>query len=123
MKRPSVPLPSVLGRALAELAIIVVGVLIALGAQSWWENRRLDDERMRVRAGVSADLDALLLGLASDTDRARTILSDIRWLLQYSPDYATLPDSVFNRRVTYALWEIPGSQPRLPAYDDLKGDD
>ncbi len=121
MRKPTVPLPSTVARAFVELAIIVAGVLIALGAQSWWEQRQLDDERTRVQQGVTADLDALLVHLEERTARSDSILADIRWLLLYAPSYSQLPDSVFNRRITWALWEIAGTDPRLPAYEDLKG--
>jgi hypothetical protein len=121
MKRPDLLHPTTVGRVVAELTIIVAGVLIALAAQSWWEERQLDEERSRVRRAVAADLTAVLDEIRGEWNRTDSILGDIRWMLDRSEGFDATPDSVFNRRATYALWEIAGVDLSLPAYDDLKG--
>ncbi len=121
MKKPNLLQPTTVGRVVAELTIIVAGVLIALAAQSWWEERQLADERSRVRRAVAADLEAVLDEIDGDRSRTDSILEDIRWMLDRPEGFDSTPDSVFNRRATYALWEIAGVDLSLPAYDDLKG--
>ena len=69
MIRPSSILaaPS-LGRALAEVSIIVVGVLIALGADAWRERRSEDRMAEEYRAALIDDLvaDSVLYGILVD---------------------------------------------------------
>ncbi len=57
MSRPSRILSAPgLGRALAEIAIIVVGVLIALGADAWWSDRKEAQLTEEFRTALVADL-------------------------------------------------------------------
>ena len=119
MKRPNVPLPSVMGRMAAELTVIVAGVLIALGAQSWWEQRGVETDRRNAIEAISDDLVAASASLAGSTARIDTVAGDIRWLLDRGADPST--DSTFNQRVQNALWEIVSARLQLPAYEDIKG--
>jgi len=45
-----------LHRAVLEIPILVVGILIAFGLQAWWEGRRSNDEEQRALVAVRAEL-------------------------------------------------------------------
>lgn len=111
--------PSV-GRALAEIGIIVAGVLIALGADAWWTNREQAELREEYRAAMIDDL-------AADSSWYAYLI-DSGWL----PDGAdaidslnvALLDDVDRPEETVALWAsrtmrlIAGTQ-RSGAFDEL----
>ena len=85
MTRPSRVLSApTLGRALAEIAIIVAGVLIALGADAWWTERQ-DDERGRAYlARIAEDLrdDQAMFLRTAEEDAERMVAADayLRWV-------------------------------------------
>ena len=62
------------GRALAEIGIIVVGVLIALGADAWWTEREALDQYQTAVSALITDLDENLQRLA---DRGAELRSEI----------------------------------------------
>lgn len=85
MTRPSRLLSAqTLPRALAEVAIIVAGVLIALGADAWWTKR--EDESLRqeyiLRLAQDVDADRSHLEITADREDGRTLLADrlIEWM-------------------------------------------
>ena len=121
MKKPSLPIGFGVGRAIAELAIIVAGVLIALGAQSWWESRSTAEDRRAALDALRSDLTLVAAELRDDLGRIDTTEVSIRWLLDADTDFDAAPDSIFTERVRYALWEISGSDIAIPSYEDLKG--
>lgn len=122
MRKPNLALPSTLGRAAAELTIIVAGVLIALAAQSWWEDRQVDEDRDQALALLHDDLARLEASLR-DSVAAVAVDSSIHRLLggRMAED-----DSLASVEVTAALWEFGfeigarDGQNLLPAYADLK---
>jgi hypothetical protein len=121
MKKPSLPIGFGVGRAIAELAIIVAGVLIALGAQSWWESRSTAEDRRAALDALRSDLALAAAELRDDLARIDTTEVSIRWLLDADTDFDAAPDSIFTTRLRYALWEISGSDIAIPSYEDLKG--
>lgn len=122
LKKPSVPLSSTVGRALSELVIIVAGVLIALAAQSWWENRRVEEDRDGALTLLHDDL-ARLESSLRDTVSAVELDATIHRLLDERPAEG---DSLLGRAVANALFEFGfeigarDGQNLLPAYADLK---
>ena len=70
MTRPSRILSApTLGRALAEIAIIVAGVLIALGADAWWTEREERETLQNYVARIADDVDADLRTLERGSER------------------------------------------------------
>ena len=122
VKKPNLPLSSTVGRALAELIIIVAGVLIALAAQSWWEDRRVEEDRDRALTLLYDDLARLETSLR-DTVSAVQVDSIIHRLLA---GRAPEGDSLLARSVATALWDFGfeigarDGENLLPAYADLK---
>lgn len=78
-----------LGRALAEVAIIVVGVLIALGADAWWTER---EERSgaaeyldRFAVDLDADREMLLWTARSEERRSEATDALVEWMGRAAP--------------------------------------
>lgn len=107
---------------MAELVIIVAGVLIALAAQSWWEIRLVEEDRDRALGLLYDDL-ARLESSLRDSVRAVEVDSRIHRLLEGRPPES---DSLLAQYVADALWEFGfeigarDGQNLLPAYADLK---
>lgn len=122
VKKPRLPSSSTFGRALSELVIIVAGVLIALAAQSWWENRRLEEDRDGTLTLLHDDL-ARLESSLRDTVTAVELDAAIHRLLDDQPPEN---DPRLGRDVANALFEFGfeigarDGQNLLPAYSDLK---
>jgi len=122
MKRPSLAAPSTIGRAAAELVIIVAGVLIALAAQSWWEGRQVDEDRDEALGLLYDDLARLEASLR-DSVGAVAVDSSIHRLVGGRPPAG---DSALSAAVMDALWSFGfqigarDGENLLPAYSDLK---
>lgn len=122
MKKPSLAAPASVGRAAAELVIIVAGVLIALAAQSWWESRQVDEDRDRALGLLYDDLARLEASLR-DSVGAVAVDSSIHRLVGGRPPAG---DSALSAAVMAALWEFGfqigarDGENLLPAYADLK---
>ena len=122
MRKPTFPLPSTIGRAAAELFIIVAGVLIALAAQSWWEGRQVDEDRERTLGLLYDDLTRLEASLR-DSVGAVQVDSSIHRLLGGRPPQG---DSALSAALADALWDVGfeigarDGENLLPAYADLK---
>ena len=67
-----------LGRALAEVAIIVVGVLIALGADAWWTERQEQALLQEYLERLAEDLDADRSNMerSAESEDRRTAFAD-----------------------------------------------
>ena len=120
MKKPTLSLPMTVGRAIAELAIIVAGVLIALGAQAWWEESRETQEATIALRSIRDDLGPLRRVLASDSVRALELRNSLLMIIE-EVDLEALPDSVRITTVSDAAWHHTGTGGyELPAYRDLE---
>lgn len=106
------------GRLLAEFAVIVVGILIAL-----WADGRASDRRDR--ATELARISALALnveqtGAALELEIARTVsgVDALRALVYVTTE--ELDEEEVLRSLVYGFLNIPGFSPELNVYDDLK---
>lgn len=127
MRKPYLPFPTLAARFVAELAVIVLGVLIALAAQSWWEDRALEEDRRKALELLRDDV-ARLEEYLGEREEARQVSEALRWILATPlADLAATPDSVLGSRLGHALWSFGfqigdvGSEGMLPSYADLKG--
>ena len=120
MKAPRVPIASTAGRAAAELAIIVTGVLIALGAQSWWEDRGEAEERARALGSLASDLEVIAASLEEIEARADE-MAEITVRVIEGVDLTTLTDSAYVTTVADAAWNHLGDgRFAFPAFADLQ---
>lgn len=122
MKKPNLTLPATLGRMTAELFIIVAGVLIALGAQSWWDSRGTEDERDRALRALSSDLQLLESTMVGDSLNGAEQMSALRAAIDDPASLAHREDSVLVRTIRTAAWNtvIGNERYAFPAWNDLE---
>lgn len=121
MTRPSNLLAArSVGRALAEIAIIVVGVLIALGADSWRQSREQAVLREEYRAALLDDLvaDSLWYGYTLDTGWIPESVEATDSLRDAMFDGATRSEDQVALWLSRTLRLVAGGQ-RRGAYDEL----
>jgi hypothetical protein len=107
-------------RAAAELAIIVTGVLIALGAQSWWETQGEAEERDRALTALSADLGVIATAL-EERQTAASVMSEGLVRVIEEVDLQSLTDSTYITTVQDAAWTHLGDgRFPFPAFTDLQ---
>lgn len=121
MSRFDLPFRTFVGRAAVELFIVMAGVLMALGAQSWWEDRALDADRREARASVAEALRSSDSLLVASTLRVDSLLAAARWLLDPASPIATAADTTLAYYVRMGLWEAQTIEFHVPAYEELKG--
>jgi hypothetical protein len=110
------------GRLLAELAVIVLGVLIALAVDNWWTERGERAEEAEILRALADDLESSKDLLAEALERQGRLLQDIRVLSGGSFGEASeLDDAGLNRMVWRALWEMFLDTPvEMSAYEEIK---
>ena len=96
-----------------ELAVIVVSVLLAVGAESWWQDRqdaeRANDYVEAVRLDMAAFLPVLDSAIAFQQDQFRAATDLVELLLADSPISDTLRISLVNRaRVPIPMGTLDG---------------
>lgn len=111
-----------MSRLMGELVVIVLGVLIALGGQSWWENRAASEDRARALRLLHEDVSRLEqeLRFPANADSVAKAIDDILDGT-FGPTEPALAE-----QLRAALWsfgfEIGAREGEdlLPAYADLK---
>ena len=102
-------------RLTAELAVIVVGVLIAFGVEAWWsgiQDRRLERE---VLESLSTDLATVVDQVAGLIRRDSSIVSRADGFAVADADVTA--DSVYS--LISGLFATVPVEPRLRTYDEL----
>lgn len=114
------------GRLLAEVTVIVLGVLLALGGQAWWEGQQEAKDQSQTLELLRQDLEGFRL-LISDVERVVRLQDAIEWLVDVDTDLASEPDSVLRPRAQIGLFSL-GRAPRtvdvdgmIPTLADLTG--
>ncbi|CAN5693741.1 hypothetical protein BH23GEM11_BH23GEM11_12520 [soil metagenome] len=114
------PRRMVLERVVAQLAIIVVGVLLALWADAWVAargERTVEAARLEaLRTNVAATLEALR---EFDEGVEGTKLA-LRRLLSPAARDRTLPNDTLQALVLRAFLDVPSFDAQMNVYDDLK---
>lgn len=120
MARPSI------GRLAGELAVIVIGVLLALGAQAWWEAQLEKNEQRQALVLLQGDLD-VFRGFVANVALVERLQESLDWLVDPTSDLLGAPDSVIRPKAHFALFNLARA-PRaidadamLPTVADLKG--
>jgi len=105
--------------ALGELIIVIVGVLMALAIDSWWEDRenRLEEAEhlavLKIEAEQNlAELYATLVGLERLTESTRKLIRIVEGV-QEAPPHETLVD------LTWNAFSFRQFNPQFTAYDNL----
>lgn len=122
MKKPNLTLPATLGRMTAELFIIVAGVLLALGAQSWWEARGTAEEQRIALEALDADLALIEARMLTDSARGVALANGLRTAIDNPDAFARMNDSILRVTVKGLFWNtiLGNSEYPFPALSDLE---
>ncbi len=105
-------------RLFAEFLVIVLGVLMALAADAWWDRvARAEDERTSL-AALRADAAEVLGPIESAIAEEESRLHALQSLLGVPDPSAQLIDSV-DAWIRVGLWQVASHEFDFDAYDDL----
>lgn len=105
-----------IGRALAELAIVVLGVTLALWADDWVADRNdRDIEQARLHA-LRDNIDETLEDVRRIQAESDDAIAELRSLI----DIAVAADDERREQIRTGLLYVPMFTPELNVYDDLK---
>lgn len=105
----------------AELLVIVVGVLIALSADAWWDQRQDRQAEVRHLTSLREDLKESLL-LLDESDRSRASMMDALAHIS-SEDLDRVPVDSVAQWVYVGLFSLFNYAPQLTALADLRSSD
>ena len=104
--------------AIAELVLIVLGISIALGVDSWWENRQVYGEEVsllnQILTTLQEDRQSLQETLGGVTDRAERLTVLENHLIDKLP----YDDSLMDNFLALRVWQT--SHVRKAPYESLK---
>ena len=106
-------------RLLAEFTVIVLGVLVALGADSWLADRESAKREVELLRSLATDLRGSLADLEEDQDQTREREATLEWLLNVAVDSGALipADSLIS--LTRAVNWTESYYPRLRTYETM----
>jgi len=107
--------------AIGEIALVVIGILIALQINIWNENRKIEKEELLILNTLFNDL--IIAKKASETNiqREQELTTSLLFLINFHSNNSALKkpaelDLIFHR----GLWNLGGNSPVLSAYSDYK---
>jgi HAMP domain-containing protein len=103
-------------RLLAEFAIVVLGVTLALWADSWVTDRGNRAEETARLYALQDNITETLESVADERDNAAAAADTMRQLVQQRD----IPQSELRRLLRFSLFYGPMFSPELNVYDDLK---
>ena len=108
-------------RPVAEICVIVAGVLIALGADSWWTERQERQEEIEVLAAIKVDLQQTAVTADQNLERVGKRIESLRVLAEGSAGpVAGLSDDALADMLTTGLWDTGALSVQMSAYDEIK---
>jgi hypothetical protein len=103
----------------AEFGVIVLGVLVALGVDSWAEDREAAQRELELLASLATDLRGSLADLREDQDFTRGREATLEWLLRYPTEVGgTLPEDSLPSIALAANWTA-AYYPTLRTYETM----
>lgn len=94
-------------RSFKEMSIIIIGVLIALAVNDWWDNRIDRAEESQILESIGADVDATLALIDDTRSRVEADLQKLKVLSSGSAGEAGQFDAERLAEVLHSLWDVP----------------
>ncbi|WP_295559325.1 hypothetical protein [uncultured Hyphomicrobium sp.] len=94
-------------RSLQEIAIIIIGILIALAVNDWWTNRVDRAEEQSILESIHDDVDATLKLIQDTRSRVETDLRKLTILSAGSAGEAGRYDAERMAEALHSLWDVP----------------
>lgn len=107
-------------KSTAELAIIVVGILLALTADDWWTERQERTEELEILGAISRDIAITRDRIQTTHDYLQSLLADLRKLSEGSSGPAATQSDLELARMLNALWDSPPISVQMSAYEEVK---
>ena len=107
------------GRMSREFIVIVIGVFVALAAESWWSEREDRQLERDLRLDMITEFEANVTTLENDIARNLELTAQVRTLIASEADsIATLPDAALIERLEQ-IYLVAGFDPELGAAQAL----
>jgi len=120
MKRSE--LQTLLPKLGVELAVIIVGVLIALWTNEWWAERGDRAAEVEILSSMLEDVRASQTLLHEYVNEQEEVLSDLRTVLGDSGEYFEDANGPELAKTLYsALWNSPPLDLQMSVYEEIKG--
>ncbi|MCA6074488.1 DUF6090 family protein [Fulvivirga sedimenti] len=107
IRKPTTPTGKYIVYAAGEIFLVVVGILIALQINNWNENRKLQNEELKLLFDIKSNLETTLINLKTDTiNNARDVrhYEKIEYFVKNDLPYADELDTAFGR---FTFWNSP----------------
>jgi len=109
-------------KSTAELAIIVIGVLLALSADGWWVNQQERAEEAEILQAMAEDFSVSEELVGDELNILSEILDDLKTLSEGSAGgVAQIDDALFIKMLHNGLWEVPVLTVQMSAYNEILG--
>ncbi len=107
--------------AIGEIALVVIGILIALSLNNWNENRKVNKEEVLILKSLHDDLNLAKKQSETNILTEQDLKATLVFLINFKSNKDELIksmdlDSIFN----HGLWSLGGDSPVINAYSDLK---
>jgi hypothetical protein len=112
---------ALVGRLFAEFGVIVLGVLVALGVDSWSEEREAAVRELELLRSLATDLRGSLAGLRDDQDFTRGREATLEWLLRYPTEGGAVVPVDSLPSITRAANWTAAYYPTLRTYETMIG--
>lgn len=104
---------------LLELVVVIVGVIIALGVDSWWEERQERQSERQHLVELEAEFTENIRRLDQTIHAIETNMSAARSLIGVLEDSRPRPDDEELMQLTWDAFGFPVYNPLFSAYDNL----
>ena len=109
------------GRAVTEIFVIVAGVLIALGADSWWTDRQEVAEESEILRAIEVDVARSQELLDRHFRRLESGLEALRILGEgVTGDAGSLDNAALSEMLLVGLWDLGRMNVQMSAYEEIK---
>ena len=118
-----VDISSIALRSLAELLIIIVGILVALATDDWWGVRQDRAEEIQILQFMQDDVKATLNLLSGTQRRVETDRQSLLTLSRGSSGEAGGLDPDGIAALLHSLWDVPPLTLQMTTQKELQGSD
>lgn len=104
--------------AVGEIALVMIGILLALQVNNWNENRRADIKEKSILANLSSELESSLQELRSDYGRIKVFHESTLKVKNYLEEKTPLSDSMYSD--FYKSFQFSYFFPKTSTYETIK---
>ncbi len=107
--------------AIGEIALVMIGILLALQVNNWNEGRKINTEEQRILISLKLDIDQAIVDLNRIVEQSGTVIKSLQILLTDGPEKEQfLNDPNIDSLMAGPLWNAAVGIPIIQTYSDLK---